>query len=126
MLVKHGAVLGYQEFLGKKKLAYPINKIAHGYYLVLEFELADGQALKEINNLLRLDKQILRSLIISKKKITSEEIARQKQEAQEEKNESTREKPAEEKTSKKTESKKASLENLDEKLDELLKTDDLV
>ena len=126
LLAKNGALLGYQEFLGKKKLAYPINKVAHGYYIVTEFELQSGEALKTISNSLRLDKQILRAQIISKKKITEEEITRQKREAQEERNESAKEKPAEEKPVKKTEIKKANLKNLDEKLDEILKTDDLV
>lgn len=126
LLTKNGAVLGYQEFLGKKKLAYPINKVAHGYYLVVEFELPDSGVLKEITNFLRLDKQILRSQIIIKKKITNEEIARQKREAQEEKAEPAREKLAEEKPARKTEVKKPSFKNLDEKLDEILKTDDLV
>jgi len=126
LLTKSGAVLGYQEFLGKKKLAYPINKVAHGYYLVVEFELADPSILKEITNFLRLDKQILRSQIIIKKKITNEEIARQKREAQEERAEPAREKSVEEKPARKAEVKKPSFKNLDEKLDEILKTDDLV
>lgn len=126
LLVKNGAALGYQEYLGKKKLAYPINKVAHGYYVVAEFELPSGEALKVISNSLRLDKQILRAQIISKKKITSEEISRQKREALEERNELTKEKPAEERPAKKIEVKKTNFKNLDEKLDEILKTDDLV
>jgi len=126
LLAKNGAVLGYQEFLGKKKLAYPINKVAHGYYVMVEFELADVAAINIINNVLRLDKQILRAQIISKKKITEEEISRQKREAQEERGELAKEKIAEEKPVKKTEIKKAIFKNLDEKLDEILKTDDLV
>ncbi len=126
LLVKNGATLGYQEFLGKKKLAYPISKVAHGYYVVAEFELPGGEALKIITNSLRLDKQILRAQIISKKKITAEEISRQKREAQEERSELVKEKPAEERPAKKTEVKKINFKNLDEKLDEILKTDDLV
>lgn len=126
MLAKNGAVMGYQEFLGKKKLAYPIDKVAHGYYLVNEFELDGGEALQIITNSLRLDKQILRAQIIVKKKITEEEINRQIREAQEERNELTKEKPIEEKPAKKTEVKKANLKNLDEKLDEILKTDDIL
>jgi len=39
LLQKYGGVLGFTEFLGKKKLAYPIDKVNHGYYVVAEFEL---------------------------------------------------------------------------------------
>lgn len=81
VLLKYGAVLGYKKDLGKKKLAYPINKSLHGYYIVTEFELAEGPKLQEINNYLRLDKEILRAQIITKAKITAKEIERQERRA---------------------------------------------
>ncbi|MFA6228225.1 MAG: 30S ribosomal protein S6 [Patescibacteria group bacterium] len=129
MLKGFGAIIGLEENLGKKKLAYPINRVAHGYYLLNEFELEDAAKIKEINNFLRLDKEILRAQIVSKKKLTPKEIEKQKKREQAaearraagEKNEE-KAKPAEAKK----ESKKVDIKNLDEKLDEILKTDDLV
>ena len=78
VIKSHGGVIGYENLMGKRKLAYPIDKIAHGYYTLTEFELEDGTKLKEINDFLRLDKEILRAQVIAKKKITPEEIERQK------------------------------------------------
>lgn len=129
LLTKHGAIIGYEEFLGKKKLAYTINKVAHGYYQVTEFELADTQNLQAINNSLRLDKEILRAQIIIKKKLTEAErlnLKKREEYRPEEKEEKTTV-PAKKTTAKKAaEDKKVSIENLDEKLDEILKTDDLL
>ena len=130
MLKGFGAVIGLEENLGKKKLAYPINRVAHGYYFLNEFELEDAAKVKEINNFLRLDKEILRAQVISKKKLTPEEIEKQrKREQAAEAHRAAAGGKAEEKTKPaeaKRESKKINIKNLDEKLDEILKTDDLV
>jgi len=134
MLKKYGAVIGYGDFLGKKKLAYPISKAAHGYYYVVEFELPEGPKLKDISNELRLDKEILRAQIIAKHKITPAEMELAKKiKAGEEIIEAAprakapaaraKEKPA---AFSRKESHKVGIENLDQKLEEILKTDDLV
>ncbi len=118
MVKSNGGVLGYEESYGRKKLAYPINHIAHGYYFLAEFELEDGTKIKEINENLRLDKEILRAQIIRKdKKTNPEKKARALKEEREEKPEVKKEKIVKEKVITK---------NLDDKLEEILKTDDLV
>ncbi len=124
-LKKNGGVLGYHEMLGKRKLAYPINKFNHGYYVVSEFELEDGSKLKAINENLRLDKEILRAQIVTKEKITPEEIVKLK--AQREANPEnetasgeTEERPAPKTVKPVKAEKKADIKNLDEKLDEIL------
>lgn len=129
LLEKQGGVIGYQDTLGKKKLAYPINKNAYGYYIIEEFELEDGSKIDKINNELKLDKQILRALVIAKDKITQEEIDRKKaraaKEAAQAEEKAETEKTEEAKPVKKptkTATKKP-MKNLDEKLDELLKDD---
>ena len=129
ILKKYGAELGYSEFLGKKKLAYPINKISHGYYLVVEFELADPTAVKSLANDLKLDKEVLRSQIIAKPKITQKEIerqARQRARAAQEDKARAEGKPAPKfikpKEAKK-ESQKVDMKQLDEKLEEMLNDD---
>jgi len=130
VLTAAGATLGFEENMGKKKLAYPINQVAHGYYFLREFELENGEALAGINNSLRLDKEILRAQILSKKKLTPEQqekirVQAEKFERARARNEKT-DQPAETKTPAKREEKKIDMKNLDEKLEEILKTDDLV
>jgi small subunit ribosomal protein S6 len=117
-----GGIIGSEEDMGKKKLAYPINQVAHGYYFLTEFELEDGPKLKDINNLLRLDKEILRAQIINKPKPTAKQLEKiRKQEAYRAKTGKAEDKPIKPETE-----KKVDIKNLDEKLDEILKTDDLV
>ncbi|MFA6918679.1 MAG: 30S ribosomal protein S6 [Patescibacteria group bacterium] len=141
LLKKFGAVIGFQEFLGKRKLAYPINKVAHGYYIVTEFELEEGANMIKIDNELRLDKEILRAQIIQKHKITEKEIARQKKQRSEasrleganpeERTHAhahvpTHVKPVTVEKIEKKEKEKVSIEKLDEKLDEMLQDDTIV
>jgi len=125
LLQKYGAVLGFSEFLGKKKLSYPINKINHGYYVVAEFELEDPTVVKSIGNDLKLDKEVLRAQIISKPKITPEEIARQKRQRARA-TEEAKPKTEEKKVVKQKESKKIDMKNLDDKLDEILRDDVII
>ncbi len=134
MITKYEGVLGLEEAPEKKKLAYPINKIVHGYYVALEFEMENGENLSKINNDLRLDKEIVRAQIIVRKKLTPEELAKQAQQRlRAERQEQTAsvaesiEKIEETKTvAEKKDDKKVSLKNLDEKLDELLKDDETI
>lgn len=125
LLQKYSGNLGFSEFLGKKKLAYPINKINHGYYVVVEFELEDPTVVKSINNDLKLDKEILRAQIISKPKITPAEIERQKRQRARAAEES-KPKTEEKKVVKPKEFKKKEMKNLDDKLDEILRDDAII
>lgn len=130
LLKSNGAVIGFEEDMGKKKLAYPIGQSAHGYYFLTEFEMEDGTKIAGINNDLRLDKEILRAQIITKQKLTPEQIEKAKKheaarskmmkDASEPENEVADDQSA------KSESKKVDIKNLDDKLEEMLKTDDLV
>ncbi|OQA36780.1 MAG: 30S ribosomal protein S6 [Parcubacteria group bacterium ADurb.Bin326] len=136
VIKSHGGVIGYENLMGKRKLAYPIDKIAHGYYILTEFELEDGTKLKEINDFLRLDKEILRAQVIAKKKITPEEIERQKKQEAEFKEIETKddrsERPAraprkeERPVAKEKVEKKVEAKPLDEKLNEILSGDDII
>lgn len=58
--------------LGKKRMAYSINKQPDGYYLVLYFNL-DSITLDTLNQKLRLKERLYRSLILS----TTEEIKKE-------------------------------------------------
>ena len=128
-LTAQGAILGLEELMGKKKLAYPINQSAHGYYFLREFELEDGTKLQSINNYLRLDKEVLRAQIIIKHKLSAEKLEKAR------KRELSRSKALKEASDKhdakpaaavKSDDKKTKTMNLDDKLAEILKTDDLM
>lgn len=136
VIKNQGGIIGYENLMGKRKLAYTINKMAHGYYILTEFELEDGRKLIEISNFLRLDKKILRAQIIAKRKITPEEIERQKKQEMEFKEVETKDEQSEHRTrvSKKEEKpivkekteKKTETKPLDEKLNEILSGDDII
>jgi len=51
------------EKLGKKRLAYEINDLREGSYVVMQFK-STGDASKELERLLKLDEDVLRALVI--------------------------------------------------------------
>lgn len=125
------------EILGKQKLAYPIQHIHQGVYVVVEF---DGRksSIQKINHTLRLTSEVLRHLIIQKKKLTDEQIKEQQKKKEkiakreEEKKDKEIQKKVEEikgkeekepRPKEKQKKEKISLEDLDKKLDEILKDD---
>ena len=132
IIEKHGGAIGYQEVWGRKKLCYPINHEHYGYYFLTEFDLENNQA-NELNRELELNNEVVRHMIVSKKARSLEQIEAEKR--AEEKRLQEKIKKAEEKEVKTdkevkkeiNESKKAlNLKDLDEKLDKILDTDDLL
>ncbi len=133
---------------GRKKLSYPINKSQKGNYFSFEFNL-DGDLLKAMGNKLKLEKEILRFLIIKKpanainrpfeEKEEAKKKVEQPKKAKEEKIEKKKEEPKEEiipeikpekeekieekKEAHKDEQKSVDKDELDEKLDEILNKD---
>jgi small subunit ribosomal protein S6 len=118
-----------KEDLGKLKLAYPIKQQNHGYYQMVEFNLAKNN-LKKLNEALRLINEVLRFLIIKKKIKTEKEVIKEKElqtKLAKKKEEAIEKiKSAKEETKEEPGQDKVSLEDLDKKLDELLDTDDIV
>jgi small subunit ribosomal protein S6 len=133
IIVKSGGEISYQEYWGKKKLAYEIKHNAYGYYALIEFD-ADKEAVLIINQSLRLSTDILRHQIVSKKVKSEKEIARAKviQKKIEAKKEEEA-KIAKTKTEKKEfeykkgkQKDKSDLKELDEKLEGILNAKDLI
>ena len=60
----HGTVTEVDEW-GKRKLAYPINDIEEGYYVLMTFT-ADPAFPAELDRKMRIDTNIMRSIIVSK------------------------------------------------------------
>lgn len=57
-----------EDFWGKRKLAYPINKFTDGYYVVLQFA-TEPEAVAKIEKDFRLQEEIIRFLVIKKTKL---------------------------------------------------------
>lgn len=58
-----GGAVTFEDFWGRKRLAYPIRKEDSAWYAVLDFTI-DGAKLRELDEELRIDTRILRHLVI--------------------------------------------------------------
>lgn len=111
----------YSEEWGNKKLAYPINRFNHGYYNLVEFD-CEKEKLEKINKELRIDSDILRSQIVIKNIKTQEEINKEKKISEKIAAQAIKKEELETEKAK----GKVNLKDLDEKLDKILETDDLL
>ncbi|MFY9781081.1 MAG: 30S ribosomal protein S6 [Candidatus Baltobacteraceae bacterium] len=59
-----GEIVGEIEKLGKRRLAYEINDVREGFYVVMKFKSEAAQA-KELERQLRLNEDVLRQLLIN-------------------------------------------------------------
>ena len=59
-----GKVIEFKE-MGRKKLAYPINKEVSGFYYLMNAE-ASAEAIKEFDRKLRINENCIRHLILKK------------------------------------------------------------
>jgi small subunit ribosomal protein S6 len=120
LITGNGGKITYQEDWGKKRLAYKIEQFGYGYYELVEFDLP-GINLEKITNTLRLSKDILRSQVVKKHIRTEAEIKTDTEIAK---------KIAKRKETETADeaSNKAEIEdiNLDDKLDKILETDNLL
>lgn len=122
LLEKNGAANLQTHDLGRKKLAYAIKNLRHGFYFSFEFNLTPDK-LQALDLALKLHKNVLRHLIIKKKIKSAKDAAREEKIRtgklkQEHLKHETEVKEKREQT--KAAKPKISLEDLDKKLDELL------
>jgi small subunit ribosomal protein S6 len=132
-ITKRGGSIVDESTLGRRKLAYPIEKHHHGTYHVFRFDAEDGSKLAELGTALKLKAEVLRHMVLSVPIVSAEKL-----EARRELQEKIRTrktlaavhaaqveaaaevaKVSPEKAAAKEE-KKISLEELDEKIEELL------
>lgn len=112
---------------GKKRLAYPIDGLYYGYYNLVEFDLA-GENLIKIEKLLRMANDIVRHQVVTKKIKSAEALAQDKKIAEK----IAAKVAAEEKTvvekakTKEKDKDKIDLKDLDDKLDKILDTNELI
>jgi small subunit ribosomal protein S6 len=120
----------YSEVWKKKKFAYPINHENYGYYFLIEFDCS-ADKVEGLDKEMRLSTDIVRHMIVAKPKLTVAEIEAQKQKDQERVDREIEAKKQEiedaQKQEEKPKTKKATdLKDLDDKLDKILDTDDLL
>jgi small subunit ribosomal protein S6 len=58
-----GEVVGEVEKLGKRRLAYEIDDVREGYYVVMKFK-SNAAASKELERQMRLNEDVMRALVI--------------------------------------------------------------
>ncbi len=127
--------------LGKKRLAYAIKGFRFGYYNLVEFDMP-GANLANVDHALRMMSEVLRQQIVLKQLKTEEQIKQDKRIAEkiaaknlqaeklaQEKNTAKSpapNKPAAISGAKAADQDKVDLKDLDEKLDKILETDNLL
>ncbi|NIA18346.1 MAG: 30S ribosomal protein S6 [Actinobacteria bacterium] len=120
-----GGKITLTEEWGKKRLAYPIKNFSHAYYVLAEFDF-EGEKVEDINRGLRMMSEIMRHQIVSKTVKTAEDIKKEKEISQKITARKEKEKTEEVKKEKKIKKEKVDMGELDEKLDKILETDDLL
>lgn len=65
LLIENGATIAKTDRWGKKRLAYEINDIADGIYVLVTFS-AEAKAVKELDRVMKITDEILRHMIIRK------------------------------------------------------------
>lgn len=65
IVVSAGANVSEMHDLGKRKLAYPIQHVRHGNYVLVYFE-ADAATVAKLNETLRLSTEVLRHMIVTR------------------------------------------------------------
>jgi small subunit ribosomal protein S6 len=125
IIEEKGGKITLKEEWGKKRLAYPVKNFIYGYYILAEFDLT-GEKLAEVDRALRMMNEVLRHQIAVKKIKTAKEIETDKRIAEKIAVRAVEEKREAEETEKAKDKKKIDLGDLDEKLDKILETDDLL
>jgi small subunit ribosomal protein S6 len=65
LLTDNGATIDKTDRWGKRKLAYPIDDLAEGYYVLVEFS-AEPAAVKELDRVMKITDEVMRHMIIKK------------------------------------------------------------
>ena len=81
LVAENGTVESVNEW-GKRRLAYPINDIPEGYYVVVNFK-SEASFPAELDRIFNIDENIMRSVIvkIDPKKVAAKEAAAEAAEA---------------------------------------------
>ena len=125
VIENRGGKITLTEEWGKKRLAYPIKRFTHAYYVLMEFDL-EGEKLKDVDRDIRMMSDVMRHQIVSKRVKTAEEIKKEEEISKKIVAKKEKAEEAEEEKVKEKKTEKVDMEKLDDKLDKILETDDLL
>jgi len=119
MLQAINATIIQEDEPGKRKLAYPINNVRHGYYVNVIFE-AEPQALIKFKKSIGLNTDIVRFQIVQEEKTAGKANLKKMQKAAQRSAKAAASSPARSEGKEEPAGSKVSLQELDKKLEELL------
>lgn len=64
IITTHGGEITKHEVMGKRRLAYEINKFRDGYYVLVNFTAAP-EVVAELDRVLKISDEVIRSLIVN-------------------------------------------------------------
>ena len=67
LLTNNGAAIEKTDRWGKRKLAYLIDDLAEGYYVLVDFS-AEPAAVKEFDRVMKITDEVMRHMIVKKEK----------------------------------------------------------
>lgn len=67
IITDNGSVDNVDEW-GMRKLAYEINDIPEGYYVLVDFETEDAEIINEVDRICKISDNVLRHMIVKAKK----------------------------------------------------------
>lgn len=62
IITNGGGEISKQDLIGKRRLAYEINKIRDGYYVLVNFT-ATTEVINELDRIMKISDEVIRSLI---------------------------------------------------------------
>ena len=73
LIAKNGAIENISEW-GKRRLAYPINDIPEGYYVLVNFK-SEASFISELERIYRIDENIMRDIVVRAEETTAAPVA---------------------------------------------------
>lgn len=67
LLTNNGAAIEKTDRWGKRKLAYLIDDLAEGYYVLVDFS-AEPAAVKELDRVMKITDEVMRHMVVKKEK----------------------------------------------------------
>ncbi|NIK71464.1 MULTISPECIES: 30S ribosomal protein S6 [unclassified Paenibacillus] len=62
-IINNGGEVTKQDVIGKRRLAYEINKIRDGYYVLVHFN-ANNEVVNELDRIMKITDEVIRFLIV--------------------------------------------------------------
>ncbi len=64
IIESNGAITNIDEWGGTRKLAYEINDLTEGYYIILNFETTPPETVDELDRIAKISDGIMRHMIV--------------------------------------------------------------